>query len=489
MHETDLQQNLQLLCDEPDFQALDANLRHFDPFKVLKVERYELRHTTTLAWLLDPEQTHGLGDRFLHSFLQATCGGSNEARPLVRPGQLLTGKIAVQAELRLSGGQLHSPVVDDNFEETACDVPAVRKTGELDVLVESASWAVAIEAKIDSREGEAQLLDYSRYLVPRFEGRKDLRLLYLTVHPETDVIDENPGWTSISWGGHVANALRSALHERYQAAPDQALINCPSDARALCEFLHRYLGLLERLGGTLHTDAGMLQPLADRYYQSLSALKGQLHQCESAGSPILPWSTSPSWAKRYWDHRQLFDILIRRMRSPEAGFATAVLERLDASRNMPLHRLDTEGGGRATFRFVPEQWMSWQFVKDGHPVPLHTLMFYHVAFRAAHHDIEIKLLMPRIGNHDVQVRLLELLLTHQQARGTATLKPSSAHLGVFLESTGSSLKLYSDKLAWHVDGGERMLRDGADEKIGTFWQAVAEHTFLIEKILAAEQNR
>ena len=488
MHDTALQADLQRLCDEPDFQTLGASLRHFDPFKVLKVERYELRHTTTLAWLLDPEQTHGLGDRFLGLFLQETCGESSNTRSVVPPGQQLQGSIAVQAELRLSGGQLHSPVADGDTGDADSDIGGVRKTGELDILVESESWAVAIEAKIDSREGEAQLLDYGRYLEGRFKGNKDLRLLYLTVHPEADVIDENPGWTGISWGKHVASALRAALYGRYEAGPDKAPMNCPSEERALCEFLHRYLGLLERLDGTSHGEASLVQPLADRYYDSLSALKKHLQQCENAGTPILPWSASPVWAKRYWNHRQQFDILIRRMRSPEAGFAAAVLARLDASRNMPLRRLDTEGGSRATFRFVPEQWTTRHFGRAGSAVQLCTLLHYHVAFRAAYQDIEIKLLMPNIGEHDVQVRLLEQLLTQQQARGTATLKPSPVHLGVFLDSTGSSLKLYSNKLAWQVDSGIRTLTDGADEKIDAFWRAVAEHTALIEKILAAEQH-
>jgi hypothetical protein len=82
----------------------------------------------------------------------------------------------------------------DATEKTA------RRTGELDLLIESETWAVAIEAKIDSREGQAQLHDYSRYLAERFRGKKRLYQLYLTVEPEADVIEENPDWTGIQWG-------------------------------------------------------------------------------------------------------------------------------------------------------------------------------------------------------------------------------------------------------------------------------------------------
>jgi hypothetical protein len=475
MQETDLQQQLERLCAHPDFQQLQQSLRRFDPFKVLKVERYELRHTTTLAWLLDPEQTHGLGDGFLRRFLERTCGSD-----------LAPGPVAVQAELRLSGGALHAPVTASE-EEDSDSGSAARKTGELDVLIESAHWAVAIEAKIDSREGQDQLLDYSRYLQRRFGDAKPVRRLYLTVQPDQDVIDANPGWTGIQWGAQVAGALRAALQARYGAALEQALDDCPPDERALCEFLQRYLHLLERLDDTAFGAAGAVQALADAFYQPLTALREQLRRREDANAPILPWLPLPDWARRYWEHRQLFDLLIGRLRSPEASFATEVLKQLGAAGDMALQRLDGEGGKRATFRFVPAAWMGWQIELDDHQAPLHTLMFYHVAYRNTYQDIEIKLLLPKVAEHALQVRLVERLLAQQQAHGTRSLKPNPTYLGVFLASTGSSLKLYSDKLGWQLDDGGHTLSAGADDQIKAFWKAVTEHTALLEKIMAQPQ--
>ncbi|WP_187271566.1 PD-(D/E)XK nuclease family protein [Massilia arenae] len=479
MHDSALQNQLQLLCDEPDFQILRARLNRFDPFKALKVERYELRHTTTLAWLLDPQQTHGLGDSFLRAFLHDIRDAAGQA--MLGAGQPLIGHVAVQPELRLSGGQLHAPVTDD----TGGAVAAARMTGELDVLIESETWAVAIEAKIDSREGQWQLRDYGQYLKARFGGRKRLALLYLTVQPETDVIEENPDWTGIQWGGHAVTALRSSLKSHYGSDPQQALASCPADARALCEFLHGYLDLLDRLGDTLHGVADTVQKLADRYYGALGALKKALRQCEDEGLPVLPWSTQPSWSGRYWADRQLFDILVGRMRSPEAGFAAAVVERVFAPAAMPLNRFGS-GINSATVRFVPQQWMDWQVGQDDRRAPLHTLMHYHVAFRNVQRDIEIKLLLPRSLDHDLQVRLVEQLLTLEKARGSASLQPKAPYLGDFLEPTGKSLKLYTDSLAWRLDGTDLALVDGADDRIAAFWHAVAEHTALLEKILSTD---
>jgi hypothetical protein len=482
MHDNDLRQSLQRLFEDPDFRALREPLNRFDPFKVLKVERYELRHTTTLAWLLDPHQSHGLGESFLRFFLARTCGDGTDRHPLVVDGEALGGRVAVQPELRLSGGKLHSQVTADD-EDTAG--PAARTTGELDVLIESEAWAVAIEAKIDSKEGQAQLHDYSRYLAERFDGKKRLYQLYLTVELEADVMEENPEWTSIQWGVHAAEALRAALRGKYGLDPEQALASCPADERARCEFLHRYMHLLEGLGNTLHGIADTAQSLADRHYATLAALKEDLREREDRDAPILPWSASPNWAKAYWEHRNVLDILIRRMRSPEAGFADDVVQRLVRQSRVPLSYLMADGANKATIRFVPEQWKQWQVAKDGRQAPLHSLMFYHLAFRNAQRDIEIKLFLPKTGAQDLQVHLVEQLLALQKTRETRSLRPDHTYLGRFVARTGYSLKLYSDTLPWTMSGADLSLEDGADEKMLAFWKAVEEHTALLEAILSS----
>jgi hypothetical protein len=481
MHDNDLHDQLHRLFDDADFRILRAPFDSFDPFKVLKVERYELRHTTTLAWLLDPRQSHGLGDSFLRSFLERTCGDGTDSHPLLAPGEVLSGRVAVQPELRLSGGKLHSPVTAQDEDAAGT---AARKTGELDVLIESETWAVAIEAKIDSKEGQGQLHDYSNYLAGRFGGKKRLFLLYLTVEPEADVIEENPEWTGIQWGLHAAEALDAALRGKYGPDRDQALARCPGDERARCEFLHRYLHLLERLGNALHGVEGTARSLADRHYGTLAALKDALREREDRDAPILPWSASPSWAQAYWEHRNVLDVLIGQMRSPAAGFADGVLQLLVGQSKAPLSKLQPDGGNRATMRFVPAEWKQWEVARDGRRAPLDTLMFYHLAFRSAQQDIEIKLLLPKCGEQDLQVHVVEQLLALQKDRGTASVRPDPTYLGRFVARTGYTLKLYSDTLPWTMDDTGPVLKDGADGKMRAFWEAVDEHTALLRTVLS-----
>jgi hypothetical protein len=43
---------------------------HFNIFETLEYQRREDTHSNLLAWLLNPEESHGIGDIFLRTFVQ-----------------------------------------------------------------------------------------------------------------------------------------------------------------------------------------------------------------------------------------------------------------------------------------------------------------------------------------------------------------------------------------------------------------------------------
>jgi hypothetical protein len=53
-----------------DLERLEAMLDRFNILEALGVVRQELRHSDFLAFLMDPEGNHGLGDAFLKRLLQ-----------------------------------------------------------------------------------------------------------------------------------------------------------------------------------------------------------------------------------------------------------------------------------------------------------------------------------------------------------------------------------------------------------------------------------
>lgn len=472
MNDEQLQTHLAQLCADPDFQRLRERLERFDPFKVLRVERYELRHTTTLAWLLDPAQTHGLGESFLRAFLAEVFGASPDGAAI--PGAApLGGRVAVQRELRLRGGQMHSAVTVDEGGER----PRERKGGELDVLVESETWAVAIEAKIDSREGRDQLKDYRGYLHRRFEDKPGfrLRMLYLTVHEDPEVLAENTGWAGIQWGRHVARALEAALALRYGADPARALDACAAHERTLCEFLFSYRSLLLRLADALHGMDDALQLLANRHDKALLALKRGLNALEAGGTLVVPWLQSPAWARPYWEARAALDALLTRVRAPEARFADDIFQRLVAAGGAGVVCLSPEKNRAATIRFVPQAWADWKIDARERALPLHGLMFYRMEFRTAKNDIELKLFLPDVAEHALQAGLVRLILGPDKKRPELCLEPDAAYLERFLAGQARTLKLYKLTLRWRREDDDYRLEDGEEDKLAAFWRAVARH--------------
>ena len=64
--------NLRALIDDRRFQQYhEATLepREFNVFDVLRNADYEIRHSNVIAWLLQPDDTHGLNGRFLRWFV------------------------------------------------------------------------------------------------------------------------------------------------------------------------------------------------------------------------------------------------------------------------------------------------------------------------------------------------------------------------------------------------------------------------------------
>jgi hypothetical protein len=53
----------------PELSALEALLSRFNIFRILRAAHHEIRHSNMLAWLLTPDESHGLRDRFFRRLL------------------------------------------------------------------------------------------------------------------------------------------------------------------------------------------------------------------------------------------------------------------------------------------------------------------------------------------------------------------------------------------------------------------------------------
>jgi len=127
-------ETLQKLSRDPRVEMLEIGLKRPNIFRILGLEHAEIRHSNFLAWLLDPKGSHKLGTQFLKLFLKGifasdVCRWANE----FEVDRMNLG----MAEIR-------------------------REWENIDILVETDEFVVAIENKILSGEHSNQLARYKK---------------------------------------------------------------------------------------------------------------------------------------------------------------------------------------------------------------------------------------------------------------------------------------------------------------------------------------
>lgn len=152
-----------LVVNCPELTQLETRLARFNLFRVLKADRHELRHSNLLAWLLQPDESHGLGDSFLRHWLIRVLHDAS-------------------AKSSLPAGWI-SPIEIDTLAFDYVEVH--RELANIDVLVEihrphGGPWIIAIENKVESVQHGTQLARY-RETVDRLYGHAARRVyLFLT---------------------------------------------------------------------------------------------------------------------------------------------------------------------------------------------------------------------------------------------------------------------------------------------------------------------
>lgn len=142
-------------------------------FNILRLNHFEIRHSNMLAWLLNPNENHGLGDRLLKKVLLYATNGTD--LPIMK------GLRPVDVELM-------------NLSDTY----VFREKENIDILIvsESNKLVLAIENKIFSKEHDNQLQKYLGILKSEYDGYR-LILLYLT--PEGIESSDPDNWVDMNY--------------------------------------------------------------------------------------------------------------------------------------------------------------------------------------------------------------------------------------------------------------------------------------------------
>ena len=179
------------LLDEDCLEKLLPWTGKFNIFDVLKISRTEIRHSNMLGWLLDPNENHGLGDKFLKALF----------------------KIVLNNSTKFSA-----------FDMLLLDYYSFfvyREWKNIDILLVSKEekFIIAIENKVGSHEHSDQLNRYRTILEKEYESYKRI-YLYLT--PDGEESSDPQNWNVLTYQDLVDELEQ--ITENIELLPDAELM-------------------------------------------------------------------------------------------------------------------------------------------------------------------------------------------------------------------------------------------------------------------------
>ncbi|GAB1843317.1 hypothetical protein MyNCGM152_40810 [Achromobacter xylosoxidans] len=179
---------LDLMTDLTKLERQNQIRKGFNLFEALNITRQEIRHSRFLAYLLDPNETHGLGDHFLRAILRAT----------------------IRDETRCSVRRLDVELKDLSDAAVYCE----RDHFDITVQIPELELLFVIENKVGAAESEAQLETYRERAQERYG---QYRFLGCFLTPDGyEGADES--WLTLSYGVVCETLIR--LLEQETVADD-----------------------------------------------------------------------------------------------------------------------------------------------------------------------------------------------------------------------------------------------------------------------------
>jgi hypothetical protein len=153
-----------LVVECPELRELEKRLAPFNLFDVLKSTHNEIRHSNVLAWLLDPNGSHGMRELFLRHWLMRVFYESEQA-----------------------DAAYLDPVDIDSTPFKSVEVR--REWKRIDLLVKIVTqddhqWIICIENKVRSRQSANQLERYRGRVESEFPKPARRFYILLTVRDE-----------------------------------------------------------------------------------------------------------------------------------------------------------------------------------------------------------------------------------------------------------------------------------------------------------------
>jgi hypothetical protein len=198
----------------------------------------------TLAWLLDPKGSHGLGVQFLNGFVNKigelrvqgskksdkSCGKDERCLPYDRRTSRLRfgkgGKGVVGSTLNLG----NATSIREFFLTPTTSKRSGRGVRFADVVLldldSSDGLFLVIENKLFTTNHKNQLKEYFEAVEDKYSGAKVREYVYLTLLGHCPILftEEDrkfcPHWIRMAWTEHVAAVLDKSIRNKGDASPD-----------------------------------------------------------------------------------------------------------------------------------------------------------------------------------------------------------------------------------------------------------------------------
>lgn len=227
---------LSLLDHSFEFEKLHSKLNRFNPFKILRVDKFEIRHSNIISWLLDPNGNHNLGAFFINKLLSKVFVKAENER--------LIGKYDF---IKLHRQALHDLEVLREVQTT--------DNKRIDILAvsESQKIVILIENKYKSSESDRQLQNYLTFVHDTYED-----YTIVPIFLSLDGIAPSHSDYFILDYGDILNILKAYLE-----------INNTYISNSIQDFLYYYLDVLE---GELIRDEEDVELAMDVYKEHKEAI-------------------------------------------------------------------------------------------------------------------------------------------------------------------------------------------------------------------------
>ena len=240
------EETLHKLEADTSFQQLSQKMQTLNIFEVLGITNAEIRHSNFLAWLLDPNGNHGMGDKFLREFVSKL--GQRE-------------------------------VVPENV--TVCIVRREWQHIDLLVLCQKEKYLLCVENKVFSEEHDNQLRRYRDMLLEEYP---DYTMSFAFLSPDGIAplsADDQQYWQTVSYAD-ILDAIESAkggsallpevnmLLDHYTAAVRRHIVGDDNIKKLCQDFYDRHKEVLDTIYENCKTSLNPICEVAEDWCREKS---------------------------------------------------------------------------------------------------------------------------------------------------------------------------------------------------------------------------